>query len=136
LTLWPWPQCLTHFFENFNFGHIFWMVNDRALVFYMLVPCDNRDFSTLFCVKTSNKLLKIPNLFEMSWFFPNFTEPWTQIKKLWKNPGQDLNIGALNFEILTLGFDDEGHLWNLLRAGAFVFHNTKLFLLLTFQGCK
>jgi hypothetical protein len=25
---------------------------------------------------------------------------------------------------LTLGEDDDGHLWNLPRTGAFVFHNT------------
>jgi hypothetical protein len=25
---------------------------------------------------------------------------------------------------LTLGFDNDGHLWNLPRTGAFVFHNT------------
>jgi hypothetical protein len=36
-------------------------------------------------------------------------------------------IGAVNFEILTLGFDDDGHLWNLPRMGAFVFHNTSCF---------
>jgi hypothetical protein len=36
-------------------------------------------------------------------------------------------IGAVNFEILTLGFDDDGHLWNLPHTGAFVFHNTSCF---------
>jgi hypothetical protein len=34
---------------------------------------------------------------------------------------------TLNFEILTLGFDDDGHLWNLHRTGVFVFHNTSCF---------
>ena len=33
-----------------------------------------------------------------------------------------------NFEILTLGFDDDGHLWNLPHTGAFVFHNTSCYL--------
>jgi hypothetical protein len=26
-----------------------------------------------------------------------------------------------------LGFDDDGHLWNLPRTGAFVFHNTSCY---------
>jgi hypothetical protein len=33
------------------------------------------------------------------------------------------------FEILTLGFDDDDHLWNLPHTGAFVFHITSCFLL-------
>jgi hypothetical protein len=41
---------------------------------------------------------------------------------------QDLYIGAVNFEILILGFDDDDHLWNLPHTGAFVFHNTSCFL--------
>jgi hypothetical protein len=44
---------------------------------------------------------------------------------------QDLyDIEAVNFKILTLGFDDDGHLWNLPRTGAFVFHNTSCLILL------
>jgi hypothetical protein len=31
-------------------------------------------------------------------------------------------IGDVNFEILTLDFDDDGYLWNLPRTGAFVLH--------------
>jgi hypothetical protein len=37
---------------------------------------------------------------------------------------KDLYIGTVNFDILTLGFDDYDHLWNLPHRGAFVFHNT------------
>jgi hypothetical protein len=37
-------------------------------------------------------------------------------------------MGAVNFEILTLDFDDDGHLWNLPRTGAFVFQNTSCLL--------
>jgi hypothetical protein len=28
------------FSKNFNIGHIFWLVSDRAFVFHMHVPCD------------------------------------------------------------------------------------------------
>jgi hypothetical protein len=43
---------------------------------------------------------------------------------------KDLYIEAVYFEILTLGFDDDGHLWNLPRTGAFVFHNTSCLCIL------
>jgi hypothetical protein len=56
-------------FKNFNIDHIFWMVSDIGLLYFIF-------------------------------------------------------IGTLNFDILTLSFDDDGHLWNLSRTGAFVFHNT------------
>jgi hypothetical protein len=38
-------------------------------------------------------------------------------------------FGTLNFYILTLtlGFDDDGHLWNLSHMGAFVFDNTSCY---------
>jgi hypothetical protein len=38
--------------------------------------------------------------------------------------------------MLTLGFDDDGHLWNLPRMGAFVFHNTSCLLLLLQSGSR
>jgi hypothetical protein len=38
-------------------------------------------------------------------------------------------IDSLNFVILTLGFDNDGCIWNLSRMEAFVFHNKSCSLL-------
>jgi hypothetical protein len=27
-------------FKNFNIGHIFWMVSDRAFMFHVCIPCE------------------------------------------------------------------------------------------------
>jgi hypothetical protein len=62
------------------------------------------------------KTLTLPNLFNARWYALSISYAYF----LW----QDLHIGTLNFDILTLGFDDYEYLRNLSFTRAFVFHNT------------
>ena len=40
LSMWPWAWPLTYFWKNFNIGHNFFIIRDRAFILGMCVPYD------------------------------------------------------------------------------------------------
>jgi hypothetical protein len=90
--------------KNFNIGHIFWMVSDKAFLFHMCVPYDKTfllvpKFLTLWpwSLTHFSKTLTLAILFEWQVIGISY------VCSLW----QDLSIGTIIFDLvtLTLNFD-------------------------------
>jgi hypothetical protein len=123
--------------KKFNFGHMLWLINDRAFIFHMCVPCD-KDLSIgtlIFYFMTStlkfNLLFKNLNIDHILWMVSDRAF----IIYTCVPCDKTFPLGLFHPVTLTLKFDGDCHLWSLPHTVVFVFYKCILpFLILYYIG--